>query len=153
MSSWSRAYRELQTYWSIVLRSCWLHQIQKLTWTFDMHRYFATVESRKGEYQLGSRRRELLPSKVRSKGSQMIHDPRPFRFRQPDHQAIENLRCDLFKINQPCILVPSVEKITHMTILTVHSQVIVQLQLQHIRVSLLLVAQKNFQRCLELKKS
>ena len=67
--------------------------------------------------QLGDRRRELLPSKVRAKGSQMVYDPRPLHLRQPDPQAVENLRCDLLSINKPCglsnVLIPSVEKVLH----------------------------------------
>ena len=67
--------------------------------------------------QLGDRRRDLLPSKVRAKGSQMVYDPRPLHLRQPDPQATEKLRCDLLTINKPCgfsnILIPSVEKIVH----------------------------------------
>ena len=68
-------------------------------------------------HQLGDRRRELLPSKVCAKGSQMVYDPRPLHLRQPDPQAVETLRCDLLAINKPCgftnIIVPSVEKIRH----------------------------------------
>lgn len=67
--------------------------------------------------QLGDRRRELAPSKVRAKGSQMIYDPRPLNHRKADTEAIEKLRCDLLSINKPCafshILIPSVGKIKH----------------------------------------
>ena len=67
--------------------------------------------------QLGDRRRELIPTKVRAKGSQMIFDPRPLHLRQPDLNAIEVLRCDLLAINRPCgfisLLVPPVEKVMH----------------------------------------
>ena len=67
--------------------------------------------------QLGDRRRELLPSKIRAKGSKMVFDPRPLHLRQPDPEAIEKLRCDLLAINKPCaflnIIVPSVEKVLH----------------------------------------
>ena len=66
---------------------------------------------------LGGHRRELLPSTVQAKGSQMIYDPWPFHLRQPDPQAIETLWCDLLANNKPCgfssILVPSVENIMH----------------------------------------
>lgn len=67
--------------------------------------------------QLGDHQRELLPSRVRAKGSQMIYDPRPLDLRQSDPQAIEALRCNLLSINRPCgflnILVPSVESVMH----------------------------------------
>ena len=67
--------------------------------------------------QIGIRRRELLPSKVRSKGSGMIYDPRPLHLREVDPQAIEKLRCDLLKTSQPCgflnVLIPTKEKIDH----------------------------------------
>lgn len=87
----------------------------------DMLQQWNRPRSRKVEPipvdQLGVRRRELLPSKVRAKGSQMVYDPRPLHLRQPDPQAIEALRCDLLVVNKPCgfsnILVPSVEKILH----------------------------------------
>ena len=52
--------------------------------------------------QLGDRRRELVPSKVRAKGSLAVFVPRPLDFRKPDSNAMENLRCDLLAINKPC---------------------------------------------------
>ena len=68
--------------------------------------------------QLGDRHRELVPSKIRAKGSQMIYDTRPLNHREVDCQAIEKLRCDLLLINKPCsfsniLIITSVEKIKH----------------------------------------
>ena len=51
--------------------------------------------------RIGNHHHELMPTKVRSKGSQMVFDPRPLHLRGgPSHQAIENLRCDLLQIDQ-----------------------------------------------------
>ena len=65
--------------------------------------------------KLGDRRRELLPSKIRDKGSKMIYDPRPPHLRTADSLALENLRCELLRIDKPCallnVIVPSPEKI------------------------------------------
>ena len=67
--------------------------------------------------RLGDRRRELLPSKIRLKGSQMIYDPRPSHLRVADPQALEDLRCNLLQINKPCgylnVILPSLKKIQH----------------------------------------
>ena len=67
--------------------------------------------------KLGDRRRELLPSKIRGKGSQMVYDPRPQHLREADNFALENLRCKLLCINKPCallnVIVPSFQKIAH----------------------------------------
>ena len=67
--------------------------------------------------ELGGRRRELVPSKMRARGSMAVFDPRPLHLRQPDVKAMESLRCDLLAISKPCgflsLLIPSVEKISH----------------------------------------
>jgi hypothetical protein len=64
--------------------------------------------------KIGERRRNLLPSKFRSKGSQMVYDPRPLDCRSKDEQSIENLCCELLLINKPCwllnILIPDEKK-------------------------------------------
>ena len=67
--------------------------------------------------KLGDRRRELLPSKIRGKGSQMVYDPRPQHTREVDKVALKALRCELLCINKPCallnLLVPSFDKIAN----------------------------------------
>ena len=54
--------------------------------------------------KLGDRRRELLPSKIHGKGSQMVYDPQPQHLREADHFALENLHCKLLCTNKPCAL-------------------------------------------------
>ena len=64
--------------------------------------------------QIGARRRELLPSK---RAAPHVYDPRPMDLRAPDPVLLEDLRCDLINLGQPCgflnLLLPSVEKIEH----------------------------------------
>ena len=66
---------------------------------------------------LGSRRRELIPSKKRDYGSMMVFDPRPSNERLSDPKALERLRCDLLGLAQPVgflnIIIPSTEAIIH----------------------------------------
>ena len=52
--------------------------------------------------KLGARRRELLPQKDRAYGSLMIFDPRPPSLREADPKALEEFRCDLLVLAQPC---------------------------------------------------
>ena len=67
--------------------------------------------------QLGSRRRDLMPTKEPALGSQMVFDPRPLSLKQADPVALETLRCDLLSLGQPSgllsVIVPSTEKIDH----------------------------------------
>ena len=68
--------------------------------------------------ELGSRRRELLPTVKRTLGSGVIFDPRPPHLRGIDtFSRIERLRCDLQDLQQPCgflnIIIPSTEKVQH----------------------------------------
>ena len=68
--------------------------------------------------QLGSRRRELVPTPKRTLGSGEIFDPRPHHLRHFNPLVrLERLRCDLQDLSQPCgllnIIVPSIEKVEH----------------------------------------
>ena len=67
--------------------------------------------------QLGTRRRDLMPTKERALGSQMIFDPRPLCLRGANPVALETLRCDLLSLGQPSgllsVIVPCTEKIDH----------------------------------------
>ena len=67
--------------------------------------------------QLVARRRELLPQKERAHGSRIIFDPRPPSLQEADPKALEEFRCDLLRLGQPCgfvnILIPSADKVKH----------------------------------------
>ena len=67
--------------------------------------------------QLGARRRELKPEQFRSRGSKAVFDPRPLKFRTPCPQRLEELRCNLLKLEKlPSflnVILPSVDKIQH----------------------------------------
>ena len=47
----------------------------------------------------------------------MVFDPRPPSLREPDPQALEDLRCDLLNLGQPCgllsAIIPSAGKVEH----------------------------------------
>lgn len=64
--------------------------------------------------QIDARRRELLPSK---RAAHQVYDPRPMKFRMPDPILLEDLRCDLINLGQPCsflsLLVSPIHKIQH----------------------------------------
>ena len=51
--------------------------------------------------KVGERRRELVPTKVRAKGSKMGFDPWPLNLRKPNTKAIEQLRCNLLALKRP----------------------------------------------------
>ena len=64
--------------------------------------------------QIGARRRELLPS---TRAAPQVYDPRPATLRQPDMTLLEDMRCDLINLRQPCgflsLLVSPISKIQH----------------------------------------
>ena len=67
--------------------------------------------------QLGVRRRELLPPKNKSSGAHVIFDPRPLALREADPASLEELRCTLLTLGEPCgvlsVLVPCTKKVAH----------------------------------------
>ena len=67
--------------------------------------------------QLGARRRELLPPRKKSSGANVIFDPRPLAYREPDPGALEELRCTLHTLKEPCallsVLIPCTKKVAH----------------------------------------
>ena len=65
---------------------------------------------------LGTRRRELLPPRKKSSGANVIFDPRPLAYREPDPGALEELRCTLYTLKKPAllsVLIPCTKKVAH----------------------------------------
>ena len=67
--------------------------------------------------KLGTRRQQLLPERLRATGSRMVYDPCPVKFQITNPQALEELLCNLLKLeNAPAflnIVMPSLSKINH----------------------------------------
>jgi len=49
---------------------------------------------------LGAHHRELKPERSHLRGSKMVFDPRPLKFRTPSPQRLEELQCNLLKLEK-----------------------------------------------------
>ena len=67
--------------------------------------------------KLDTRHRQLLPERLWATESRMVYDPHPVKFQTTNPQALEELCCNLLKLeNAPAflnIVMPSLSKISH----------------------------------------